>query len=64
MCGLFMECFNEYVRIRPQTCIFIKKDAPTQVFPCKFCNFFKKTLLRRTPPVTASEVCQPFENIY
>ena len=26
-------------------CNFIKKETPTQVFPCKFCNIFESTSL-------------------
>ena len=37
----------------PQACNFIKKEALTQVFSCKFCEIFKNIFFYRTPPVAA-----------
>ena len=34
---------------------FIKKETPTQVFSCEFCEIFKNNFFHRTPPVAASE---------
>ena len=33
---------------------FIKKETPAQVFPCEFCEIFKKTFLIKQLRVTAS----------
>ena len=33
---------------------FIKKETPTQVFSCEFCEIFTNIFFHRTPPVTAS----------
>ena len=41
--------------MRPPVCNFIKKDTPTQVFSCEFCEIFKSTFFYRTPPVAASK---------
>ena len=35
--------------------IFLKKETPTYVFSCEFCEIFKSTFFYRTPPVDASE---------
>ena len=35
--------------------IFLKKETPTYVFSCEFCEIFKNTFFYRTPPVDASE---------
>ena len=32
---------------------FIKKETPTQVFSCEFCEICKNTFLHRAPPVAA-----------
>ena len=31
-----------------------KKNTPTQVFSCEFCEIFKNTSFYRTPPMAAS----------
>ena len=31
------------IRLRPEGCNFIKKEALVQVFSCKFCNISKNT---------------------
>ena len=41
-------------------CNFIKKEALTQVFSCKFCEIFKNIFLKRKPPVAASEFLRNF----
>ena len=41
--------------IRLQTCNFIKKEIPTQMFSCEFCETFKSRFISRTPLVDASE---------
>ena len=37
------------------SCYFIKKETPTQMFFCEFCNIFKSNCFHRTLPVTACE---------
>ena len=34
---------------------FIKKETPTQVLSCEFCEIFKNTFFHWTPPVVASD---------
>ena len=46
------------VFLRPQTCFFIKKEAPAQVFSCEFCEIFNKNFFHRTPVVAASKVVE------
>ena len=36
------------------SCEFIKRETPTQMFSCKFCEIFKHTFFNRTPPVATS----------
>ena len=38
----------------PQACNFIKKETPTQVFSCKFCEIFNNTFF--TEHLRASEM--------
>ena len=38
--------------------LYIKKETLAQVFLCEFCEISKNTFSYRTPPVTASELCQ------
>ena len=38
-------------------CNFIKKETPTQVFSCEFCEISKNTFFTEHLPVTASGVC-------
>ena len=40
----------------PQTCNFIKKETPTQVFSCEYCEILKNNFFYRTTPVAASEL--------
>ena len=39
---------------RPWVCNFIKKETPTQVFSCEFCEIFKNTSFYGTLPAAAS----------
>ena len=41
-------------KAQPQTCNFIEKETPTQVFSCEFYEISKKTLFYIIPPVAAS----------
>ena len=34
---------------------FIKKETPTKVFSCEFCEIIKNILFYRTPPVADSD---------
>ena len=34
---------------------FYKKETPTQVFRCGYCDIFKNSFFYRTPPVAASD---------
>ena len=45
-------------------CNLIKKETQAQVFSCKFCEIFKNTFFRRTPPVATSECYFPFLSKY
>ena len=38
-----------------QICNFIKKETPTQLFSCEFCETVKNSFFHRTRPVAASE---------
>ena len=40
-------------KVAGDACNFVKKDSPSQVFSCKFCEIFKNTNFNRTPPVPA-----------
>ena len=42
--------FNKVAGLRH----FIKKETPTQMFFCEFCEIFKSTFFYCAPPVTAS----------
>ena len=46
--------FNNVVGL--QDCNFIKKEIPTQVFSCEFCEIFKNTFFYRTPLVASSAI--------
>ena len=39
-------------------CNVMKKETPTQVFSCEFCEFFKNTFFHRTP-LGAPSICKP-----
>ena len=41
-------------KVQPQTCNFIKRETPTQVFSCEFYEISKKTLFYIIPLVAAS----------
>ena len=45
------ECFLTKLHA---SCNFIKQEALTRVFSCKFCEIYKNTFSYRTPPVAAS----------
>ena len=52
------QSFNKIHRKTPllgQSCNFIKKEAPSQMFSCEFCKIFRKTFLTEHLRVTASE---------
>ena len=40
--------------------LFDKKETPTQVFFCEFCEFFTNIFFYRAPPVAASGLNFPF----
>ena len=40
----------------PDSCNFIEKETPTQVFSCEFCEIFKNSISYRTSPVAVSAV--------
>ena len=42
------------IKLRPEACIFIKKESLAQVFYCEFYKNFKKTFFYRIPLVVAS----------
>ena len=42
------------IKLRAETCNFIKKESLAQVFSCEFCEISKSTFFYRTPPVAAS----------
>ena len=42
--------FFNNVTYRPEASNFIKKETPTQVFPCEFCETFTNTFFYRTSP--------------
>ena len=43
---------------------FIKKEAPTQVFPMNFAKFLRTPFFWRTPLVVASDHCRMLESSY
>ena len=43
--------FNKVADLK--TCHFIKKETPTQVLSCEYCEIFKNTFFYRTSPMTA-----------
>ena len=47
--------FNKVVR---KAFNFIKKEIPTQVFSCEYCEVFKKTYFHWTPLVAASSILE------
>ena len=48
---------NSCVRVsfltKLQASNFVKKEAPTKAFSCKFCEIFENSFFYRTPPTTA-----------
>ena len=44
------------IKLQPQTCNFIKKEALAELFSCEFCEISMNTFSYRTPPVVVSEV--------
>ena len=36
--------------------LFLKKETPTQVFFCEYCEIFKMTFFYSTPPVSFREM--------
>ena len=38
-----------YFSCKAQTCTFIKKKTPRQVFSCEFCEILKQSFIHRTP---------------
>ena len=46
--------FNKVAVIKLQACNFIKKETPTQVFPCEFCEILKNTIFTEHLRETAS----------
>ena len=49
-------CFNKVAGLQPAT--LLKKETPTHVFSCEFCEIFKNTIFYRTPPAAASKTTQ------
>ena len=48
------------VSFLPQAWNFMKKETPTHVFSCEFCEIFKNTFFSGTLPVAASAVTYYF----
>ena len=43
-------------QVRHSALNFIKKENPTQVFPCEYCKTSENNFFYRTPPVATSKV--------
>ena len=58
------------IKLLPEACNFIKKEALAQVSSCEFCENFKNTFFYRTSPVACSRVFSvtlhffPFEFVF
>ena len=45
---------RENIWFRPEACNFIKKETPTKVFSCEFCEVFKNIFFTENVPITSS----------
>ena len=52
--------FSKGLGLKAYNCI--KKNKPTQVFSCEYCEIFKNSFIHRTPLVAAAVLHGIFKN--
>ena len=54
-CQKFRKIHRKTPVLESEACNFIKKETPTQVLSCEFCEIFENTNFHRTSPVAVSK---------